>query len=211
MKKLFLTLLVASFLFAGCVTDFEDFVKNELEIPATKMWVENSTQQVHYVFSVVDATNYHAIRRMLVEMDKRNLHKLVLHMDNGGGSMYHMCMLLDLIKEYQTKGFIFIAHNEGLVGSAAVPLFMICDERWGSEFDYILIHPHSGQKSDVFEGNINKLFDEWTERYAKLLVKAGVKYSVKEIIEMMTGDYRYKAWILNFETCMDKGFYTHTT
>ena len=75
MKKLFLTLLVASFLFAGCVTDFEDFVKNELEIPATKMWVENSTQQVHYVFSVVDATNYHAIRRMLVEMDKRNLHK----------------------------------------------------------------------------------------------------------------------------------------
>lgn len=118
-----------------------------------------------------------------------------------------MFAIYDLIMEAKAKGLIVNTHGHGIVGSAAVPIFLAGDVRTLNKNGYIMLHPHSGTVNPFFKGNINETFKEWTELYAKILVDR-TKMKHEDAIKYLTGNAKNQAEYINSKRALEFGLIT---
>ena len=130
-----------------------------------------------------------------------------IHLLSPGGAVHVMFAMYDLLMEFKAKGLIIECHGYGVVGSAAVPVFLAGDVCTLNKNGYIMIHPHSGKKNSMFQGNVNEVFDEWTDRYAKILVKH-TNITKEEALNFLTGNYRIKGEWINASRALALGLIT---
>ena len=63
-----------------------------------------------------------------------------ININSPGGSAFDGLSISDLIVKYQDRGFTFRAHASGLIASAAVPIFAVCNERYATKGAIFMVH-----------------------------------------------------------------------
>jgi ATP-dependent protease ClpP protease subunit len=110
-----------------------------------------------------------------------------LFIDSPGGDAFSGLALADQIEKYKKKGFYFTAHGTGIIASAAVPVFAVCNETHATPATIFMVHeaalwkwPGRETASDIrsqqrlmellqrlyltkMVENSNKTFDEWVD------------------------------------------------
>jgi ATP-dependent protease ClpP protease subunit len=91
--------------------------------------------------SVADVTR--AWTDMIIAVDEFGFgegSEVHLFIDSPGGDAFSGLALADLIEKYQKKGIKFIAHGTGIIASAAVPIFAVCDETHATKATIFMVH-----------------------------------------------------------------------
>jgi ATP-dependent protease ClpP protease subunit len=91
--------------------------------------------------SVADVTK--AWSDMLVAVEEYNFtvgSEVHVFIDSPGGDAFSGLALADLIEVYQKQGIKFIAHGTGIIASAAVPIFAVCDETHATKATIFMVH-----------------------------------------------------------------------
>ena len=145
-----------------------------------------------------------------------------IHLDvySGGGGIFDMNIVLTELQRFKEDGGTVTSHASGLIGSAAVPIYLMGDYRTMDRNAFTMIHPHSlhGKSLDDFvweeieEGNPTDrtLFINAshyiTHYYAKLVAdKTNVTYD--EALEYLTtGDSSTGQWWFTAIEAYDMGF-----
>lgn len=131
-----------------------------------------------------------------------------MFIDSPGGDAFSGLALADTIEKFQRKGFRFTAHATGIIASAAVPVFAVCDETRATEATIFMVHeaalwkwPGRETASDI--RSQHALMDLLQELYLSKLVansnldmtawqgleKATSWFSVKKAAEMGILDF----------------------
>jgi ATP-dependent protease ClpP protease subunit len=63
-----------------------------------------------------------------------------LFIDSPGGDAFSGLALADLIEYYKGRGWKFIAHGTGIIASAAVPIFAVCNETHATAATIFMVH-----------------------------------------------------------------------
>ena len=203
MKKCLAVLMIGVFLLFGCVTT--NTTQNTL--PDNVRVVHNSPIGVQIMVNVIDYKTYVEIFDALNYAKKEGIDIVRIHLLSPGGAVHVMFAVYDLLMEFKAKGLIIETHGYGVVGSAAVPIFLAGDIRTLNNHGYIMIHPHSGVKNPMLQGNVNKTFDEWTNRYAQILVDR-TKITKEEALGFLNGNFRIKAEWINANRALKYGLIT---
>ena len=69
--------------------------------------------------------------------DIRDVH---LFIDSPGGDAFAGLALADTIEKFKKKGFHFTAHATGIIASAAVPVFAVCDVTRATRATIFMVH-----------------------------------------------------------------------
>lgn len=103
-----------------------------------------------------------------------DIRRVNLFINSPGGDAFQGLALADQIKRAQRRGFKIIAHASGIVASAAVPVFAVCDVRLAAPGTIFMVHeaalwkwPGRETASDI--RSQNTLFDLLRERYIGIL------------------------------------------
>lgn len=91
--------------------------------------------------SVADVTR--AWQDILVAIEEYGFGKdyeVHLFIDSPGGDAFSGLALADLIEVYQKQGLKFVAHGMGIIASAAVPIFAVCDETHATTATIFMVH-----------------------------------------------------------------------
>lgn len=131
-----------------------------------------------------------------------------LFIDSPGGDAFSGLALADQIEKYQAKGFRFTAHGTGIIASAAVPIFAVCDETHATQATIFMVHEAAlwkwpgretasdirsqGRLMDLLQelylnklvANSNLTFDQWVTLEAKTSW-----FGIKEAKKMGILDY----------------------
>jgi len=109
-----------------------------------------------------------------------NIRNVNLFINSPGGDAFSGLALADQIERAKREGFRVKAHASGIVASAAVPVFAVCDERLAAPGTIFMVHDTSIWKwpgretaSDIRSQNrlMNLLRDRYMEkltRYSRL-------------------------------------------
>ena len=88
--------------------------------------------------SVADVTRFwNDLIYLENETDLKDIHMFI---DSPGGDAFSGLALADQIEKYRKKGFRFIAHATGIIASAAVPVFAVCDETHATSSTIFMVH-----------------------------------------------------------------------
>jgi len=128
--------------------------------------------------SVADVTR--AWQDMIVAIEEYNFgegSEVHLFIDSPGGDAFAGLALADLIEKYSMLYKIkFIAHGTGIIASAAVPVFAVCDETHATQATIFMVHeaalwkwPGRETASDI--RSQNRLMDLLQILYLDKLVK----------------------------------------
>lgn len=105
--------------------------------------------------------------------DIREVHMFI---NSPGGDAFSGLALADQIERAQRRGFKIIAHASGIIASAAVPVFAVCDERYAAPGTIFMVHeaalwkwPGRETASDI--RSQNELMILLRDRYIEKLVK----------------------------------------
>ena len=71
------------------------------------------------------------------ETEVRDVH---LFINSPGGDAFQGLALADLIEKYKQKGFHFTSHGSGIIASAAVPVFSVCNETRATKATIFMVH-----------------------------------------------------------------------
>jgi ATP-dependent protease ClpP protease subunit len=140
--------------------------------------------------SVVDVTRFW--NDLIYLENETYIRDVVLFIDSPGGDAFSGLALADQIEKYQKKGFRFSAHATGIVASAAVPVFAVCDETYATSATIFMVHeaaiwkwPGRETASDI--RTQNKMMDLLQKLYLKKLVRNSNKtFDEWVIMEKMT-------------------------
>jgi len=187
MKKLLVGLAITIMALGGCVT----------KLPPIKAgYFEESTP----VMELCEINYWKDIelRENLANLYSRGYRHVQLNMRNPGGEVFALWSTLETITEYQAKGMTFTAKCYGVVASAAVPVYVICDYREFSDLAWLMIHPHSGNNVNPMRPSgkpesVLKMYDTWTWRYA-VIVAQHTTLSVMDVYNMMKGESDNVHW-----------------
>jgi ATP-dependent protease ClpP protease subunit len=103
----------------------------------------------------------------------RNLH---LFISSPGGDAFSGLALADQIERAKKDGFHVTAHASGIVASAAVPVFVVCDERLAAPGTIFMVHEASvwkwpGRETASDIRSQNRLMELIRDRYIGKLTK----------------------------------------
>ncbi len=103
----------------------------------------------------------------------RNLH---LFINSPGGDAFSGLALADQIERAKREGFHVTAHASGIVASAAVPVFAVCDERLAAPGTIFMVHETSvwkwpGRETASDIRSQNRLMELIRDRYIGKLTK----------------------------------------
>jgi ATP-dependent Clp protease protease subunit len=105
-----------------------------------------------------------------------NIRDMNLFINSPGGDAFSGLALADQIERAKREGFRVTAHASGIVASAAVPVFAVCNERLAAPGTIFMVHETSIWKwpgretaSDIRSQNrlMNLLRDRYIEKLAK--------------------------------------------
>jgi ATP-dependent protease ClpP protease subunit len=100
-----------------------------------------------------------------------------LFIDSPGGDAFSGLALADTIRKFKKRGFYFTAHATGIIASAAVPVFAVCDVRLATKSTIFMVHeaalwkwPGRETASDI--RTQGKLMDLLQKLYLDILVES---------------------------------------
>ena len=103
-----------------------------------------------------------------------NIKEVHLFINSPGGDAFSGLALSDTIEAAKKKGFCITAHASGIIASAAVPVFAVCNIRIASAGTIFMVHeaaiwkwPGRETASDI--RTQNKMMNMLAERYRKYL------------------------------------------
>jgi ATP-dependent protease ClpP protease subunit len=105
-----------------------------------------------------------------------NIRNLNLFINSPGGDAFSGLALADQIERAKRKGFHVTAHASGIVASAAVPVFAVCDERLAAPDTIFMVHEASvwkwpGRETASDIRSQNRLMELIRDRYIGKLAK----------------------------------------
>lgn len=140
--------------------------------------------------SVADVTRFwNDLIYLENETDIKDIH---IFIDSPGGDAFSGLALADQIEKYSKKGFHFTAHATGIIASAAVPVFAVCDETHATSSTIFMVHEAAlwkwpGRESASQIRAQTRLMDLLQEKYLMKLVGASnIGYEEWEIMEAKT-------------------------
>jgi len=68
------------------------------------------------------------------------IREIDLYINSGGGDAFSGLALADQIERARRKGFKITAHASGIIASAAVPIFAVCDVRFAAPGTIFMVH-----------------------------------------------------------------------
>jgi ATP-dependent protease ClpP protease subunit len=129
----------------------------------------------------------------LIYLETETLIKVVnLFIDSPGGDAFSGLALADQIEKYQKKGFTFIAHGTGIIASAAVPIFAVCDETHATQATIFMVHEAAlwkwpGRESASTIRAQTRLMDLLQELYLnKMVANSNLTFDQWVILESKT-------------------------
>jgi|GEM_PF-535177 len=98
------------------------------------------------------------------------IRKLIVFINSPGGDAHSGLALADEIERAKKEGFYVTAHASGIVASAAVPVFAVCNYRQAAPGTIFMVHETSiwkwpGQETHSDIRSQNELMDLLRERY----------------------------------------------
>lgn len=123
--------------------------------------------------SISDATR---LWNDLCVLENTDIRRINLFINSPGGDAFTGLSLSDLLERAKRKGFYITAHASGIVASAAVPVFAVCNERLAAPGTIFMVHeaaiwkwPGRETASDIRAQN--ELMNLLRERYINKLVE----------------------------------------
>lgn len=106
---------------------------------------------------------------------KTDIKKVILFLNSGGGDAFSGLALSDVIMRSQAEGISFEANASGIIASAAVPVFTVCDYRIAAPGTIFMVHEAAiwkwpGQESASDIRAQNELMIILQDRYLSYLV-----------------------------------------
>jgi len=149
-------LLVPSFTLAAEATTDSNEVKKSMQVP----YEEGSLSALSFVyankayiklFSVLTVYDAQSLwNDMVIITEKYHITDIHIFISSPGGSAFAGLSLADQILAMKKIGCHITAHASGIIASAAVPVFAVCDHRIAGEDTFFMVH----------EASIWKLFAE---------------------------------------------------
>lgn len=161
---------------------------------------------VYMELDYVDAYRLDDMEAAMYWMVVNGYDQMVLTMCNPGGSIFHMWAILDLLQQGKDAGLKLDTYATGLIASAAVPIFLMGENRTISKNSYVMIHPHSGYISPNNPETVNKMFKQWNERYAKIIADRTKMSYDEAMMHLTTGNQQTYAFFMDAVMAKLKGF-----
>jgi len=148
--------------------------------------------------SVADVTRFW--NDLIYLTNETGIKEVDMFVDSPGGDAFSGLALADLIEKYQRDGIKFNAIGVGIIASAAVPIFAVCDETRAMEATVFMVHeaalwkwPGRESKSDIIsQGNLMNLLQRLY--LDKLVDNSNLNLDQWEILEAKTSWFSvYKA------------------
>jgi ATP-dependent protease ClpP protease subunit len=93
------------------------------------------------IFSGLSVADVTRMWNDLIYMENEtDLTDVEMFIDSPGGDAFSGLALADTIEKFQKKGFKFTAHATGIIASAAVPVFAVCDETRATPATIFMVH-----------------------------------------------------------------------
>lgn len=212
-------LVVAAALFGGNYM-LEEMEKNRVAtapvvivtVPAVEILTETLTLYngiAHATLNHVNQYTYQAMWKNLMILKARNIKELHLTQLNPGGSIFEMWGIYDSLKEMtDNDGLVLHTYVEGMIASAAVPIFLLGQHRSMDEHAFCMIHSHNVGQSEYQPESFNRMVAKWTEEYINILL-ARTNMDLEEIKKYMSndGDPDIQLW-MSKEDAQKRGFLT---
>jgi ATP-dependent protease ClpP protease subunit len=191
----------------GCVEQYDNARVDDrsgISMPSVMNVMDG---EVFIMLDFIDQFTFNAMRDASFFIKQAGLKKVRILMCNPGGSVFHMWAIYDLVTEWKKSGVEVNTSTTGLVASAAVPIFLLGENRTITENGWVMIHPHSGDESSYNHQTVNAMFREWTEKYAKVLA-GRTKILLADAMDMLTGDHQNDTWFFNASEALKLGIAT---
>ena len=123
------------------------------------------------LFSTLTVGDVSSLWNDICVLDKTTeIRKINLFINSPGGDAFSGLALADQIERAKRKGFTIIAHASGIVASAAVPVFAVCNERLAASGTIFMVHETSiwkwpGRETASDIRSQNRLMNLIRERY----------------------------------------------
>lgn len=130
--------------------------------------------KIFSALSVGDVTNLW--NDICVLTKSTEIRTINLFINSPGGDAFSGLALADQMERAKADGFYIVAHASGIVASAAVPVFAVCNERLAAPGTIFMVHETSiwkwpGRETASDIRSQNRLMTLLRERYISKLVK----------------------------------------
>jgi ATP-dependent protease ClpP protease subunit len=88
--------------------------------------------------SVADVTRFW--NDLIYIENETTIRDVIMFIDSPGGDAFSGLALADNIEKYRKRGFHFTAHATGIIASAAVPVFAVCDKTYATSSTIFMVH-----------------------------------------------------------------------
>lgn len=129
------------------------------------------------LFSTLTVGDVSSLWNDICVLDKATtIRNVNLFINSPGGDAFSGLALADQIERAKRKGFKITAHASGIVASAAVPVFAVCDERFAAPGTIFMVHETSiwkwpGRETASDIRSQNRLMNLIRERYIGKLAR----------------------------------------
>jgi len=130
--------------------------------------------KIFSALTVADVTNMW--NDICVLAKTTDIRKLNIFINSPGGDAFSGLALADQIERAKKSGFYVVAHASGIVASAAVPVFAVCNERLAAPGTIFMVHETSiwkwpGRETASDIRSQNRLMELLRNRYISKLVQ----------------------------------------
>lgn len=170
--------------------DDPSIIRKTMDIPYLEPEFDATAKQIGNtvyfpIWSFISGNDTLALWKTIQVAKHKKLSKLVIYINSGGGSAFDGLGVCDVILAAQRDGFNVTTEANGLVASAAVPIFAVGDTRISSPGTIFMIHEAALFKffSEEKKGDLiaqTKMIELLETRYNELIAKRS-KLTVKEL------------------------------
>lgn len=156
-----------------------DTIRKTMDIPYLEPEFDSTARQIGNtvyfpIWSHISGADTLALWKTIQVAKHKKLSKLIIYINSGGGSAFDGLGVCDVMLAAQKDGFHITTEANGLVASAAVPIFAVGDKRISSPGTIFMIHEVSLFKfiTDEKKGDLiaqTKMVDLLENRYNQLI------------------------------------------
>lgn len=193
--------IAAAFLFAGIGCSGYTYLPKDITY-------FQSAEAIHIDMPEVDYYSWQDILNLRFYMKAKNIKELHIHMMNPGGYILTMIDTIDQLELMKKDGIKIVTHGHSVIGSAAVPIFLMGDQRIMYKSCQLFLHNSTLDKSRPYMNDDSwEAFMEWEWKYTQIIVEK-TKLTKAQVEEMCSGNPDYDMTWFNAKECLKLGFCT---
>lgn len=160
-----------------------------------------------------------AIERQMDIIESRQIKHLTIRIFSMGGAIGDMFAIIDRLERFKSNGGYIVTESNGGVASAAVPIFLMGNERYLGKHSIVMIHPHSVYDPTLETGpyykNIKdlpttitlkkKMSETWNKWYAEILARETNLTFEEAMKYVTTGNSQTGQWWFTAEEAIKMG------